>query len=100
MKIILMNRKTTLYTISVVALLFLAWSEAIACSCPDLAEPLVTKVEKEKRDSQAIFTGKVLKMTENLEEGYVSVELEVFDLWKGKLPATTTVLTGLHDGNC
>jgi hypothetical protein len=90
-----------LYVICVLAFALFAQNEALACSCGfDDSKPLAVQVREAKKRSDATFTGRVLKITDNFDKQYLSVEIEVVDVWKGKLASTTTVLTGLHDGNC
>lgn len=93
--------KIILYLLSIIVLVILSHNESFACSCVPLTdEPLVEQVRKAKNESKAVFTGTVLKVTENLESGYTIVNLKLINLWKGNLSKEITVLTGIHDGNC
>ena len=100
-----MNKKTT-FGLFVIAFFTLFGAEqALACSCVLPEGPLSKLVADAKNSSDAIFSGKVLKITENSSPGsmqnqYNSVELQVVDVWKGTLRKTVTIRTGANDGNC
>ena len=93
--------KIILYLFSITVLVILSSNEVFACSCiPSSDEPLAEQVKKAKIDADAVFTGKVLQITEHPEDGYISVKLEIMNLWKGNYSKEIMVSTGLNDGNC
>jgi hypothetical protein len=93
--------KITLYLLSIIVFVILSNNEGFACSCnPSSDEPLAEQVKKAKTESNAVFTGRVVKKTEYPESGYTVVKLKIIDLWKGSHSKVITVLTGSHDGNC
>jgi hypothetical protein len=75
-------------------------SEAFACSCVRVEGPITELVRKEKLESAAVFTGKVRSIVERQGYGWVTVDFDVLDLWKGRLNKTVSLRTGLDDGNC
>lgn len=96
-----MGQKFLFYAACVVGLVILLNGEGYACSCvPHEGEPLAKQVREAKTHADAVFTGEVLRISENLEEEYVSIEIRLIGLWKGNLRKKVTILTGLHDGNC
>ena len=84
----------------VFAILFLASFNAVACTC-DLPWPKQTlkhQVSNARKDSRAVFSGRVLKID---EAGYMlKVTLKVKTSWKGLLPTEVILLTGLGRGDC
>ena len=78
---------------------------AFACSCIMPEGSLSKLVGDAKKSSDAIFSGRVLKITENpnaerMQYQYLSVELKVVDTWKGTIGKTVIIRTGSNDGNC
>lgn len=65
-----------------------------------LEETVKSRVKQAKKESKAVFTGKVLEIIENTDDSYITVKLKVLNSWKGKLTNEITVLTGIDDGNC
>lgn len=96
-----MNRISA-YLFTILVLFILTSTDVFACSCvePTYGESLSVQVKRAKMESDAVFTGKILAITENTEESYTTVKLKVIDSWKGNLSKEITILTGLHDGNC
>ena len=80
-------------------------SEAYGCSCL-MPEGPRSKLVGEARDAaHAVFSGKVVKITENpgaekMQDQYIEVELRVTDVWKGTVSRNVTLRTGSNDGNC
>jgi hypothetical protein len=83
-------------------LLLISHSEMFACSCvpPQYGESIGSQVRKAKVSSEVVFTGEVMKVVENFDDSYMSVELKVLKSWKGQASKEITILTGVHDGNC
>lgn len=83
----------------VVALIFLAGIEAAACTCDvPPKRPLKQSVNLARKDSRAVFSGRVLKID---EAGYpLRVTIRVNKSWKGVLPAEVVLLTGNGLGDC
>lgn len=84
----------------VVAIMFLAGIEATACTCdlPSPKRPLKQSVNLARKDSRAIFSGRVLRID---EAGYtLRVTIKVNKSWKGVLPTEVVLLTGLGRGDC
>ena len=93
-------KKLLLSQLFILGLMMFLHTDVFACSCETRSEPLAEKVRKAKAESDAIFTGSVLSITENTTDEYISVELKVIEVWKGEIAQKVTVLSGLHDGNC
>jgi len=86
-------------TFWIVAILFLASFEAFACTC-ELPWPksLKEQVTKARKNSQAVFSGSVVKIE---EAGYmVKVTFKVENSWKGTLPKEVVLFTGRGGGDC
>lgn len=93
--------KTTLYLLSATLLIAVSSSVGLACSCvPPSDEPQRAQVQQAKRESHAVFAGKVVSFFVNSEGDYISVKLQVTGVWKGSLTREVAVLTGRHGGNC
>ncbi len=89
-----------LFLISIALVVFLSTGEASACSCVKYDAFAAEHVRKAKRDSDAVFAGKVQSIVEKQRHGWVSVEFEVLDVWKGRLNDKVTVVTGDNIENC
>ncbi|HEX8247007.1 MAG TPA: hypothetical protein VF599_02390 [Pyrinomonadaceae bacterium] len=93
-----------LFFVSVVCVLiiFAGVIETAACSC--LALPAETTlnqaVRKAYKDSNAIFSGKVLAIAKNPNSGFVIVKFKVDKSWKGKISSILSVKTGIGGGDC
>ena len=83
----------------VAAIMFLAGIEAAACTC-DLPpkRPLKQSVNLARKDSRAVFSGRVLKIDEAGDT--LRVTIRVNKSWKGVLPTEVLLLTGLGRGDC
>jgi hypothetical protein len=95
-------KKNILSTLLIFGLLIFIQIDALACSC-DLPIPklsLKQQVKKAWKSSNAVFSGKVLEITKQPQNFYVSVRLLVVDLWEGNLPKEVTITTGLGNGDC
>lgn len=69
-----------------------------ACSCAELPS-----IEEELERSQAVFSGKVVKVRENRSlKGYItkSVLFEVSKIWKGVEQSQIIITTGQGGGDC
>lgn len=85
---------------SIAALIILSSNEVFACSCLRVPDAPLSKLVKQAKDkSDAVFTGKVLEVKENTEDGR-SVKLEIINSWKGNPSKEITLLTGNDDGDC
>lgn len=94
-------KKVIFSTLVIFALTILSSYQVFACSClPASKKPLATQVKTAKSESDAVFTGTVLKIVEG--DGYFNtqVKIKVINVWKGKLSKQITILTGNDDGFC
>ena len=89
-----------LFLITIALVVFLSTGEASACSCVKYDAFAAEHVRKAKRDSDAVFAGKVQNIVEKQGYGWVSVEFEVLGVWKGRLNKKVTVVTGDNIENC
>jgi hypothetical protein len=88
--------------VGVVALIMLAGVDAVACTCavPDPGLPLKRQVRMALNESRAVFSGKVLEVTEDTETLSVVVRIKVERVWKGSPPAQVSIFTGRGGGDC
>lgn len=91
----------------VVVPLLLVWlilgaENTLACSCiaPDPDKSLTQQVRDAVKDSDIVFSARVLSITELPEEGHNKIKLRLTKTWKGRLTRTVTVTTGLGSGDC
>ncbi len=95
-------KKIIVSTLLIFGLLVFIQINALGCSC-DLPIPkrsLKQQVNKARKSSIAVFSGRVLEITKQPQNFYISVKLLVIDSWKGSLPKEITVTTGLGNGDC
>jgi len=93
--------KIILSTLGIFAFLIFTNIDAYACSCVLRGnEPLKQQVNRAKKDSSAVFSGKVLEVIKKPENFQVVVKLRVENLWKGNLSKEVTVLTGSDSALC
>lgn len=91
----------TLFTIlSFIALIALTPAEGAACTCLVSSKPLRTEVTQARNDSRALFSGKVLQITEDPQTFLLTVKLKVERVWKGSMPAEAIIETGRGGGDC
>jgi hypothetical protein len=88
--------------IGIATLVGFSWIEARACTCdlPLLNLTLRQQVKKAKKQSQAVFVGKVMQVLPKPEGYGVSVKFRVENIWKGKLSQEVTIFTGQGGGDC
>jgi len=93
--------KIIFYTLGIFAFLIFAGIDVYACSCiPRSDETIQQQINRAKKDSQAVFSGKVLQIIRKPENHQVVVKLRVENLWKGNLSKEVTVLTGSDSALC
>lgn len=93
-------KKTTPFIALIILGLYLIGSfpaETSACSCAELPT-----VAEELEQSEAVFSGKVIEITEKKAKGYMtkSVLFEVTNTWKGLEQSQVIITTGLGGGDC
>jgi hypothetical protein len=94
-------KKVYFYALSILVIAILANSEAFACSCHyDPTKSTTTLIRDAKKQSAAIFTGKVLEIIESDEFFNTQVKIKVVSVWKGSLSEEITIFTGRDDGTC
>lgn len=85
----------------VLGLVLFLHTDAMACSCILIGgESLKQQVTIAKKDSKAVFSARVLAITKEPENYFVSVRLLVEDVWKGKLTKEVFLTTGSGGGGC
>ncbi|HEX6188568.1 MAG TPA: hypothetical protein VFZ40_10845 [Pyrinomonadaceae bacterium] len=92
--------KRALWILAIVAVMTLASVDALACTCelPWPQRSLKQQVEKARKDSRAVFSGRVLRID---EAGYMlKVTLIVENSWKERLPKEVVLFTGRGGGDC
>lgn len=105
----MMNQKILIYLLCGVILLSTALivnpKAAFACSCA-MSPSAETQVKDELGRKTAIFTGKVIKVTQPPKKktmssaDLVQVDFEVATVWKGKLKQQTAVYTAMSSASC
>jgi len=94
-------KKIALYLIGIFAFLIFTNIDAYACSCfPSGGEPLKQQVNRAKKDSSAVFSGRVLEVVKKPENFQVIVKFQVQSSWKGNVSKQITVTTGLDSAMC
>ena len=95
-----MKIKITIFVV-VIGILIVSQQNIFACSCelpPDKVSKS-TQIKKAKKESSAVFTGKVLSVTK-LDKFNLAVKMEVKTKWKGIKETEVTIFTGRGDGDC
>ena len=93
-------KRLIILMIGTAVLVGFSWTEAQACTCalPFGSLTLKQQVKKARKESQAVFAGKVMEVK---SEGYgVTVKFHVETVWKGKLSQEVTISTGQGGGDC
>ena len=95
-------KRSLLSLAGVAALLLLAEVEDFACTCalPFPKPPLQKQVRVALNESRAVFSGKVLEVTEDPQTPHVTVRLSVERVWKGSPREEVRILTGRGGGDC
>ena len=92
--------KRALWILAIVAVMTLASVDAFACTCelPWPQRTLEQRVKKARKNSRAVFSGRVLRIE---EVGYMlKVTLGVENSWKERLPKEVVLFTGRGGGDC
>lgn len=93
--------KILFYLFGVFAFLLFNSAEIRACSClPFGDESVARQVERAKTDARAVFAGKVVKVTKNLEKHQVTVRIRAEKSWKGTVPREITITTASDSALC
>lgn len=95
-------KKIVFSSLLVFGLLIFTQIDVLACSC-ELPIPKLSikkQVNKARKNAYAVFSGRVLEITKQPQDFYVSVRLLIKESWKGNLPREITVTTGLGNGDC
>jgi hypothetical protein len=94
-------KKVYFYALSISVIVILANAEAFACSCrPVEKKSIAAHVGGAKKESDAVFAGKVLEIIESDELFNTQVKIKVINVWKGILSEEITIFTGRDDGMC
>ena len=95
-------KRALLSLVGVAVLLLLARVEGFACTCalPFPNSPLQKQVRVALRESRAVFSGKVLEVTEDPQTLHVAVRLRVERVWKGSPREVVRIFTGRGGGDC
>lgn len=91
-----------LSSVFVVAFLLVFSISSYACSCelPLKKDSVKKQVKDAKKKSQAVFTGKVLEVTEPLDKNFLLVKIRVESNWKGAESNEIVIVTGKGNGDC
>lgn len=85
-----------------VLMLFAAANETLACSCASafLKTTLNQAVREAYKDSDAVFSGEVLKIDKNPNSNFAAVKFKVDKNWKGKNSSILSVRTAASSAEC
>jgi len=92
--------KRAFWILAIVAVMTLASVDALACTCelPWPKRTLEQQVKRARKNSRAVFSGRVLRID---EVGYMlKVTLGVENSWKERLPKEVVLFTGRGGGDC
>ncbi len=97
-----MKFRVVLSSAFVFAFLLLFSQNSYACGCElQLSKDSVKRQVKDaKKKSQAVFTGKVLKITEPSDGNFLLVKIQVESNWKGAKDNEIVIVTGKGNGDC
>lgn len=95
-------KKILFSMLGVITFMALTQAEGLACTCrlPSPELTLRQQVINARNESRAVFSGKVLEITENNQTYSIAVRLKVERAWKGSLPAEIIIITGRGGGDC
>lgn len=94
-------KKVYFYALSALVIMIPANTEAFACSCRPVEEKsIAAHVRDAKKESAAVFAGKVLEIIESDELFNTQVKIKVINVWKGSRSKEITIFTGRDDGMC
>ncbi len=85
--------------LSLVALMVFTQIDVLACSCPSLGETLEQEMKWRLKESQAVFSGEVIEITD-IPKSLVLVKIKVEESWKEILPEEITITTERSEGAC
>jgi hypothetical protein len=83
-----------------VIFLFASAENSFACSCLISSKSVKKQVKKAYKDSNAIFSGEVIEIRDDVEEGMILVKLKVAEFWKGDLQEEITITTYRESTMC
>jgi len=88
--------------LGILILLVFTQTDSLACTCdlPLFNLSLDQQVKHARKQSRAIFSGRVLEVTENPQTYFVVVKFRIERLWKGNLSDEVTIITGHGGGDC
>ncbi|MBK6751452.1 MAG: hypothetical protein IPG67_16010 [Acidobacteria bacterium] len=93
--------KRSIYiTLAIIGFTFAAAETSLACSCIAPTGKLKTQVSNAYKDSDAIFSGKVISMEKTSDGNYWLVKLAVNYTWKGTGMSEITIKTALDSAMC
>ncbi len=80
----------------------LSASNTFACTCqlPFVPETLNKQVKKAYKESNAIFSGKVIEMVKDEGTHFMRVKFKIEKSYKSKFSKEVIISTGLSGGNC
>lgn len=88
----------------IISFLFLTFyaEKTYACSClaPDPNKSLNQQVKEAYKNSSAVFSAKVLSISENPAKYSKTVTLRLTKSWKGKLSKSFTITTAMDSAMC
>ena len=95
-------KKIVLFVFCFCFLMLLFQENSFACSCA-VAAPLPSlrkQVSGARKESKAVFSGKVVEVNRNAQSQFITVKFKVENSWKGNITQEVSITTGLGSGDC
>ena len=93
-------KKILLMSLIFTGLIIFTRSEIYACSCPTMGGTLREEMKWQLKDSQAVFSGEVIKITDVPASRDVLVKIRLLESWKESLPDEINIATDRSPGSC
>lgn len=93
-------KKILLMSLIFTALIIFTRNEIYACSCPSMGGTLQGEMKARLKDSQAVFSGEVIKITDVPASREILVKIRLLESWKGILPEEINITTDRSPGSC
>jgi len=87
-------RKFIFFSVGIFILMLLIQVDALACKCKiDPDQILEQKINANLKTAKAVFSGKVIEISDSADKQYVLVKIKVEESWKDMLPEEIYITT-------
>ena len=98
-------KKIIILTLTFFGLLLLPQIDVFACSCVDIPQTLEQEIKGRLKDSKAVFSGEILKISETSQTRDVigldvTVKIRLKEIWKGQLTKEVIIKTPDNSAAC